>query len=258
MPELITHFDISEQKGIVILNLKENESNEFLGKLPGRYRQCYITDDTLSERVKTFNSTNEVEIREKIPDVNETVKSGEFGELLSYYILPERYPDRSFLAPMKWHWKEDKNMPAHFSDVILFSKYVNNPSPIDLIVCCESKMRSTRPPANKNPIQEAINGSENDYVTRLASTLLWLKTKYKDALDVESVNLINRYIDSPKHGTYLKHFKAVATVDSSFIDQLIEDDFTIPEIKDHLEVIVIGVTDLNVFYKRTYDLIPLH
>jgi hypothetical protein len=252
--DILIHFEeTTHAKGITIFKLKESERNVFLSKLPQPFRCLYLTDEDLEWRTNEFGTSRAEEIEDKIPN-NPTIMSGEFSEILCYYIVPEKYLPDSNLRPPKWKWKESKNNPAHFTDVILFyQNALATPKADDCLISIESKARATRPNSTESSLQNAINDARKDYISRLGESLFHLKTRYKDDKNAEAVRQLERFMDVAKYPTFLKHFKAVATVDVSFTDTHINNVTHIPnDILDTFEVILIRIKDLKGAYEQTF------
>jgi len=252
--DILTHFkETASKNGITIFTLKEAERDAFFHKLPQPFRCLYLTDEDLDWRTKEFGTSRPEEIVEKIPD-DPTIMSGEFSEILCYYIIPERYLPSSHLRPPKWKWKESKNNPAHFTDVILFCQNdLDNPRPDDSLISIESKARATRPSSTESSLQKAIDDAHKDYVSRLGESLFHLKTRYKDDRDAQAVKQLARFMDAAKYPTFIKHFKAIATVDGSFAETHLNNVTEIPNnIKDTFEVILIRIEDLKGAYEHTF------
>lgn len=262
--ELLKHFEESS-KNFVILTLKDKEWDEFIEKLPIPFKNCYIPDKELEHRIITFSSSKEKELSEILPSEGK-IKSGDFGEILSYFLFKEKYKKRNLNGPKKWRWKEEKNVAAPYTDVILFSiKKMGKPSKDDLLISVESKMKAT---ANNSyhPIEKAINGAEKDSVSRIANTLSWLRKKYKDeslkanapvAKLKELVDSIERFIKSETVGEYSKQIKAVAFVDKSFFNDEVAKSVTIPVINGAtFEVVVVSIKDLQKAYENVFTQIP--
>jgi hypothetical protein len=261
--ELLKHFK-EEHKDFVLLYLKDDEWEEFLYKLPIEYRKSYITDSDLERRVKNFSTSPQIELSEILPTEG-NIKSGDFGEILTYFLLTERHKNQNVNGPRKWRWKQEKNVPAPYTDVILFSIKSGKPSINDLLISAESKMKST---INKDyhPIQNAIDGAEKDYVSRIANSLSWLRKKHKDESLKEGapverlksyVDSIERFIKSETLGEYTKQLKAVAFVDKSFLTNEIMKEVSLPSVTGILlEVIVVSIKDLKTAYEKVFEEMP--
>jgi hypothetical protein len=200
--------------------------------------------------MKAFkNGISEGEFLEQyvLPDIG-NIKSGDFGEMLSYFFITEHYTDKGFVlfCPRKWLWKEDRNKSTPYTDVVGFYREdKTNPSENDFIVSVESKMKATK--SDKHRIQDAIDGANKDKLTRLAKTLVWLKEKYARNGDEKNRIFIERYVDPVGIGTYNKIYKAFAILERIFenaeITQLIKD-------KDGITIIVITMKNLKDIYEK--------
>ena len=261
--DLLNHFD--EQTGTILLYvLKTAERDDFLSKLPSRYALSYISPEELEFRIDNFTSTKENEYAEILPDKG-NIKSGDFGEILAYHIFKERHEDKNVDGPLKWRWKQEKNVAAPYTDVILYSvEDLDNPSPDDILISVESKMKATD--SNLHPIQDAIDGAEKDFVSRIANSLSWLRKKYKEeafrlgALTPEiskTLVMIERFINSETKGKYIKKVKAVAIIDKAYFGNEIAKVITIPNNKQiDLTVVAISIDRLKEAYEYVLSEVP--
>ncbi len=259
--EIIKHFTI-EKKTFTVLSLNDAEWDSCFSIFPDSFLDCYVTKEDLDQRISTFGKTRTVELGEILPTEG-NIQSGDFGEIICYFIFKEMYKRLNADGPKKWRWKQQNNTPAPFTDVLLFHK-VNKVKPHrnDHLISVESKMKAV---TNKSyqPIKNAIEGAEKDYVSRIAQTLVWLRKKYKDeSLKVgaskseliELVNQVERYINSETTGEYVKHLKAVAIVDKSFVDDELSIAYTTPTLNGvEFEIIVVSVKDLQKAYQKVYS-----
>ncbi len=256
--ELLKYFNASKGQ-FDFLTLKDEKWTEFVTILPSGFRDCYIQEEELQHRMKTFSSSKENEFSEILPTLG-NIKSGDFGEILSYFLIKERYKKQKIDGPQKWRWKQEKNVAAPYSDVILFTKKIEKPSKDDLLISVESKMKATLK-KKYHPIQKAIDGAEKDYVSRMAHSLSWLRKKYKEeSLKVnapveqlkEYVAILERFIKSEIFGEYKKYIKAVAIVDKSFLSDEVKKKIAMPSLSGtDLEIMIVSIKDL----KRTYETI---
>jgi hypothetical protein len=215
MSHFLCHFSSEKKDSYLILNLEDEM--ELLEKLPDYYRRCYIHDKKLNERITNFELPAEKILEKFIPDPGKTM-SGEFSEILTYQLIIEMYKDFNLFGPKKWLWKIDRNEPMKKTDVILFGyKNQGSTSNEDLVVSAEIKSKATE--GDFHPLQDAINGSKDDYVKRMAITLSWLEEHYIKINDIDGKKSIQRFINSidPKYGPFKKHFKAMAVIDSGMV-----------------------------------------
>lgn len=253
--DILTHFtEVQRTDRITVYTLKPAERVNFLSKLPAAFRGMYISDEKLQRRLQNIvGAIRREEISEKLP-TKPTLKSGEFSELLSYFLIPERYAPDSHLRPPKWRWKEARDIPAHFTDVVFFQQpNLGTPETTDCLISVETKSAATRPAANASSLQLAMNDVEKDFTSRLGESLFHLKTKYKDDEDYVSLELLKRFTDA-SFPTYLKHFKAVAIVDDAFGDQHIESIVSWPlYIRDSFEVVLVRINEMRDGYNTTFQ-----
>jgi len=247
--DLLSHFTIYKDQ-FVILKLKDNELDTFLNKLPPNFRKCYVTDECLKEHVETLQMHySDILKGFYLPDPG-NVMSGEFGEILSYFILQEYYLPLKLVGPRKWLWKDDRNTAIQKTDVMLFYKE-KEPSSEDLLVSAEVKSKAKRN-NSYDPIKNAVEGAYNDFVRRLAVSLNWLKAKYAKENRVKSLNYLKRFLDPVKYGEYKKHFKAIVVIDDSLIQDEIVRNRDIQEFNADFEIILISIKDLKSCYETTY------
>lgn len=245
--ELLSHFEFDNGE-IIKVTLKDEDRDNFLEKLPEFFRYAYITETELNSRVENFGTTQAEELAELIPDRGST-RSGDFGEILSYLFFKERHQLNTVDGPLKWHWKQDKNTAAPYTDVILFAcANVDVPSEEDIIISVESKMKASV--SNLNQIQHAIDGAESDYVSRIANSLAWMRRKYKNeaakvGADIEGIRAIiaklERFINSDEKGAYTKKVKAIAFIDKAWFDVDVARPILRPAI-DGLDLTVFAVS----------------
>jgi hypothetical protein len=253
--DILTHFtEVQRADRITVYTLKPAERAGFLAKLPLPFRTMYISDEDLLWRLANIaGAVRGDEISEKIPS-KPILKSGEFTELLAYFLIPERYCPTSSLRPPKWRWKEAKNIPAHFTDIIFFEQPDQLvPAITDAVISVEAKSRATRPPAQTSSLQLAIDDVQTDFASRLAESFFHVKTKYKDDRNLVALEELKRFTEA-HFPTYLKHFKAVAIVDDQFGDRHIDEITNWPLfIKDTFEVILVRINDMQNGYESTYQ-----
>jgi len=252
--DILSHFsEVARTDRITVYTLNDAERATFMAKLPVPFRVMYLSEEDLQWRVDNLSTVRGDEIADKIPS-DPVLKSAEFGELLAYFLVPERYAPTCRLRPPKWRWKEAKNIPAHFTDVVFFHQIdENDPAAEDFVISVETKARASMPGPTESSLQKAINDVEKDFNSRLAESFFHLKTKYKDEKDLDALKKLSRFMDAARFPEYLKHFKALAIVDDQYGDHHIEKITQWPlYIKDSFEVILIRVARLRDGYEETY------
>lgn len=247
---ILSHFTV-EKNEFVVLKLKPDEIDVFLDKLPVEYRKCYITDDHLVASVRELNMHYSDLLKDHyLPDPG-NVMSGEFGEILSYFLLKERYiPEKELDGPKKWLWKDDRNHAIQKTDVMLFS-YDGTPSTDDLMVSGEIKAKATK--NNRyDPIKNAVDGAHEDFVSRLSVSLAWLKSRYVKERDGEQLARVERFLDPVTYGTYHKHFKAVVVIDDALLAEEVARERSLVALPAEFEILLISIQGLKSAYERTY------
>lgn len=238
----------------IIFDLDDDKATEFLSSLPSHFRTCYIDDKQLLEKIRSGGNAEEI-LRHLIPDTG-SVMAGDFGEILSFYLLQGKYPPKKLNGPKKWRWKTDRNKPSPKTDVVLFYIASKKSSPDDLLVIGESKVKATD--SSRDPIADAIDGTKQDHVSRLAATLVWMRERAIVQVEKGEVNKLNRFIFSsePSNGPYKKWFHAIAIIDRSFLENLIANNHTVPALQDEAKIVVIAIPNLKTKYETVFRNLP--
>lgn len=213
--------------------------------------ECYLTNDQL-EDIKQISDKKKQQ--QEIMDIylpqKGSTKSGDFGEILSFFfIIQEKNDDNvTIMAPKKWIWKEDKDRPTPHSDAILFvQENPNVASPEDIVVTIESKMAATKPQKEKNRVKDAIEGALDDNVTRMAKTICWLYSRYGKDRDTKNKQYINRF-RTPVDNPYKKECYAIAIIDSDFF----EDQVSNAEGCNEVKVYAMSIPKLKLMYEKFF------
>lgn len=161
----------------------------------------------------------------------------------------ERYKkNKIFLkGPKKWIWKDDNNKAAPCADVLLYNlKNSKKPSAKDFVLTIESKMSATK--ASKSRIQDAIDGAEDDRISRLAKTIVWLERKYALEGNTSQKKEIMRFKD-PVKLSYQKRHYAIAIINEIFLEDQLSKDF---EKKQNIIIYVISIKKLKDLYEMFF------
>ena len=248
--DILSHFDRHDLEKLILYKINEEEIDDFINKLTDGFRDCYIIDSDLKKYARELKISQSEFIRDYIlPDIG-NVKSGDFGEMLSYHVLIDNYGGKRILlsGPKKWRWK-GRNKSSPGNDVILFHiSNPNTPSSDDMVITAESKMKATR--SNSHRIQDAIEGAVIDKLSRTAKTLIWLDEKYARSGDLKRKENLARFLDPSKYGTYQKVHKAIAIIDSEFEKEELEKEIINEE---EIVVIVLSINQLLDGYEKTFD-----
>ncbi len=234
-------FDATQRDDFKIYQLKEEAFNDLLEILPKKFLDCYVPLEKVeqSERRKEF-------IQSYIPNLPNLV-SGEFGEILSFYLMQDIYSDKEPEAPKKWRYKENKNKPAQGTDFVLLCLNNND----NILVAAECKAKATC--NTENPMVSAIAGMKKDALDRLVKTLIFLKDRALQENKVALFDRISRLLNPVDYETYDKHFKAIAIIDQAFVDDAFYQEVDINGIDFEYELVVIIVPNLKMKYQTVFS-----
>jgi len=236
--KIIIYPHFSEKKeSYLIFSLNDGDYEKMLVKLPGPFREFYISNSKLEESIEKLKVRKQDILQDYIP-TEPIVMSGEFAEIFSTHFLIERYfvtDGIQLFHPSKLFWKEAKNKAIHFTDVILFSN--TNPQMAnenDLLISGEIKSKATKNDLY-DPVQDATSGVISDKLSRLVETLEWIKEKYTQDMNKEGIECVNRY-RYPYIKTYRKHYKGFVLIDKALLEAEVTKKRT-PKIKETKRVI---------------------
>lgn len=259
--DISKYFKLDRSKrtshGILIYDFDDSLTAQFIDDCLIPFRQSYISDENLERNIAALGdlTTRTEEIKSVLP-TKPNLKSGDFGEILSYAISSYIHPDTN-LRPLKWRWKESNDSPCHFTDIVLLRcDDYTNPDTSDFLVAVESKSGATAPRKTESRINDAISGATKDITSRFSKTISYLMAKYKNERDFESVKIARRFSDCIAV-PFGKHFKAIAIIDKDHITthiNNISNDLltTYPQI----EVYAVPMKDLKSIYESIYSNIP--
>lgn len=200
------------------------------------FREAYIATDKLNHIVSHFPTTRKEAISRRLPREG-NVMSGDFGEILSFYMACQIWSPSVNVIPMKWRFKDSKKDASKYTDVILFELHdADNPSVDDAMFTYEVKTCATGlgdgiykvhvKPSYKNykdgklecTIIEAVFDANKDAVERAAETIPYLLTRCEDEDLYDLYKQIYRFREAEKT-TYNKEYNAVAIVDSTTLSK---------------------------------------
>jgi len=231
---ILSHFNRTNAKDYILYQIKLNEIEKVLEKMTKPARLCYISNrELVSLCGKRGISAGDFLEKYICPD-EPTIMSGDFGEIFCYCVVTEHLSNKGFVlfAPRKWRWKDDRNKPGPGSDAVIFHRVnPNKPTPKDFVVSIESKM----------------NHAGKDKLSRLAKSIIWLEEKHARDGSEEQRKIIERFKDPSIYGTFDKHHKAIAVIDS-----LLEaDEITTPITNSHgVVALIFSINDLKKVYEN--------
>lgn len=264
-------------KGLTFYVFDDTKATAFVMDCLIPFRQAYIDDEKLNERVMVYGTQRADEIQEQLPNPGD-VMSGDFGEILAFYMACGIWESGVNVAPMKWRLKDKKKASSHYTDLVLFKlPDVNNPSVTDAMVTYEVKTRATsltntKYKKHKSPkyktykddklectIIEAVFDAQKDAVERAAETIPYLLTRCKDERWDDLYHKIYRFSKANKV-SYIKEHNAVAVVD---IDTLNEQITRMPadlltQHPDVNKVYCVPMKNLKNIYEHVYSNMPMH
>ena len=131
-------------KGLQFYVFDNSRCSDFITDCLIPFREAYIADEALNQIVVRFGTNKEDEIRERLPAPGD-VMSGDFGEILTFYLACQIWSPNVNVFPMKWRFKDKKKAPSNYTDVILFelSDYTQ-PSSNDALITYEVKTRASK------------------------------------------------------------------------------------------------------------------
>ena len=234
----------------VLVRVDEEHARSWAELLGVPVRRCYVSDDVVRDMATASGASMDALIGARLPDPGSTM-AGDFGEILVYfYQAAVALPDNA-IGALKWRLKQDRTKPAPHSDVVQF--IVPSwpiPSDQDTILCSEVKTKSTN--GDSTPIKSAIEDSSKDRTSRLARTLVWLRERalYERVGDA-SIEHIDRFINATDYPPSHKHFRAVAVICSSIVENELAD--APPETSPDYTLVVIVVPNLPATYAAVFD-----
>lgn len=244
-------------KGIAIYSFKDDLLDEFVSETLLLFRRAYISDEDLNAGVEELVWEDETEgVSAQIP-TKAFLQSGEFAEILLFYLsLSMRCPDVN-VAPLKWRWKENPDTPCHLTDIILLKcNDERNPSTDDYLYFVESKAKAL-PPRQDTPhsvMNAAIEGSVNDSVSRVGKTVPYLITKYSKEKDYDKARKVGRFKDSVEV-EFQRYSNAAIVVEKSslnhHISKITKENLEKAR-RNNISLFAVPIENMKALYQRMY------
>lgn len=256
--QALTWFSHEMEEPYTLVRVSAADANGWVTALRDAVRRCYLSDEALRNRANelepeiqgTFESRQAAVINSKLPERSATM-AGDFGEILIYTYQAAKALPRATIGPKKWKLKETRTKAAPHSDVVQFIlPSWPMPSAQDEVLCAEVKLKSKVSPFN--PIQVALEGCENDRISRLSKTLEWLKDR-AIAENIGAVQLahLNRFIHATDHPAAIKRFRAVAVICENLVNAELPNA---PQQKPpDYELVVVAVPNLYAVYNAVFE-----
>jgi hypothetical protein len=131
--------------------------------------RCYWSPDQLVQAASDVGKGPDELFADMLPTKNH-LKSGDFGEMLSWSDLQTRPPQPRFPV-YRWWNRSSRDDTVRGVDLIGYALRQDSPSPDDLLVLCEVKTRTKR--RDKKVVEKAYKGVLKDHATRLANQLMF-------------------------------------------------------------------------------------
>lgn len=220
-------FRTTSEQGVTIMRMGLSELPNLLCLFSEQFRDCFASNEKVAASAANLSGsqTRGDVISAHFARSASHVRSGDFGEILTFSILEEENDSTQLTASKKWRWKGEPERSLCGTDVLLFV-VGDVASSNDLLLSAEVKTSATRPSGSK--FVEALADAKKDGVSRIASTLVWYRDKAVQNGDAALLNKVDRVIDSVDKGKLKKIKMAVVVTDQDFED-----------------IHMAGITDLN-------------
>lgn len=247
--------------GIVVFNFNEDLAKEFVSQIIIPFRRSYISDDDLDYEVKNDINVREEAIGNKLP-TKPSLRSGEFAEILMYFISCHFLAPDANITPIKWHWKENCDMPCHLTDIAIFKcGDYQHPSEDDYFFSMEVKSAAT--PIGKrskeSKMNEAIEGALKDRVSRMAKMIAYLTTKYVRERKKEIALYVKRF-DESIETKYIRHINAAIVVERDSLENHINNmtgEMISLATHNRIALFAVPINHLKETYEAVYTQTPI-
>lgn len=244
------------KQGIVLYRFDVSKSEEFIQDLLVPMREAYIAEEKINHIQEKRKKTRQEIIENRLP-IDPEIKSGDFGEILTYYIARQYFASDANVTPMKWRFKDDKKKASPKTDILLFFKPdVDIASPEDTMYSIEVKTQASNP-YKTSAIFKAVKDANVDRTSRAVETIDHLLTRIEETDEQdEFYDAIARFGGAYKV-PYTKKFHAVAVVESKFLTNHLEN---IPDTmySDYagIDIYCLPIAALYNMYLKVYEQLP--
>ena len=242
---------------IVLYNFDDSKSADFINEMLVPIRNAYISDKKIAQIEERYKTSRKEIIGKRLPDTA-SITSGDFGEILTFYLAQQTFASNATITPMKWRLKDDKTKASPKTDIMLF--YVSNldvPSKDDILYSIEVKAFASHPYGKKCSIFEAVSGAENDRTSRAAETVTYLLTRLEDKMAPLDLYKGVKRFEKPYYNTYKKIFNGVAVVEKEYLAKHIAHIPT-DMLTNHpgIDIYCLPIKQLGKIYKKIYKQMP--
>ena len=237
------------------------------------FRRAYLTDEKVDRlETKGQNSRQDV-INRRLPDPGD-VMSGDFGEILTFYMATELWSADTNVRPMKWRFKDDPKKASPKTDVVLF-RIVNDaqhPDANDKMVTYEAKAHAT-PISGKYPnhvqkpsitykdgknrcsFVDAVFDADKDRASRAAESLIYLKNKAEDSDDDDLMDVLLRFEKSYTQPYIAEHSAVVIVESTDLANQISRIPADLMTTFPGIAVYCMPIKGLQAIYEQIYSLL---
>lgn len=246
------------KKGIVVYEFKDELIYEFVTEYVLSFRRAYISDEELDEGVANEVWKNRNEGTAMFIPTLPNLKSGEFTEILLFYLSHCMRCKDANIAPMKWRWKEHKDMACHLTDTVMAKcEDENNPKEDDYLYFLESKAGATPigDRSKRSVMNDGIEDAVKDCVSRAGKTVSYLVTKYTKEKKYDKARKMKRFDDSVEVA-YKRYSNAAIVVEKDSLSYHIANitDENLKKARDHnISLFAVPVENMKAVYERMYN-----
>jgi len=261
MQKYFTKDDITYQAdNIVVFDFDDSKSAQFIQDFIIPFRQSYYSDEDLAYEVDERINTREKAIENKLP-TTPSLKSGEFCEILMFFLSCNVLCPEANIKPIKWRWKENRDQPCHLADIALLKCNDSaNPSTEDYFFTMEVKSAATPigDKSNNSRFNDAIEGALKDKISRVGKMVAYLTTKYSKERNAYAAKIAKRFED----GTtvqYQRKFSAAVVSERQSLQYHIKNISTSNKTKassEKIALFAVPMHDLRTKYETMYNLTP--
>lgn len=246
-------------QGIIIFDFDDVKSVEFIQDYIIPFRRSYLSDEDLNYEVNNSINIRKDAIENKLPTLPH-LKSGEFGEILMFFLARTFICTDANIAPVKWQWKEHRDAPCHLTDIMLL-KCTDSTTPLttDYVHSIEVKAGATPIGPNKSRMNDAIEGAHKDKESRIGKMIAYLTTKYAKDRNAEMAKLVKRFDDSTTVH-FDRHISAAIVVERDSIPHHIKnisEQSLAQAQKDGIALFAVPIKQLKQMYEQLYDITPI-
>ena len=276
MPQISNYFtrqNIYTARGIELYVFDETRTAAFVQDCLLPFRRAYLTDEKVDRlEAKGQNSRKDI-INRRLPDQGD-VMSGDFGEILTFYMATELWSSDTNVRPMKWQFKDDPKKASPKTDVVLF--YLVNdaqhPDANDKMITYEAKARATaisgkykfhtqKPSITYKDgkdccsFVDAVFDADKDRASRAAESLIYLKNKAEDSDDDALMDVLLRFEKSYTLPYVAEHNAVVIVESSDLANQISRIPADLMTTFPGIAVYCMPIKDLKAVYEQVYSLL---